>query len=55
MLQALPVLFLASIVAILFQLVYEPKEKKKDTQAQKLGKAIAEYLDKKVPDKKNGG
>ena len=51
MLQALPVLFLASIVVILFQLVYEPKEPKKDSSADKLGKAIAEYLNKKVPDK----
>lgn len=50
MLQALPVLFLASIVVILFQLVYEPKKPKEDSSAEKLGKALAKYLDKKLPD-----
>ena len=51
MLQALPVLFLASVIVILFQLVYTPKKPPKKTSAEKLGDSLGTYLkdyDKRV-------
>lgn len=52
MLQALPILFLASVVIFLFRVTFPPgPPKPKPTSAEKLGEALGKYLgdyDKKI-------